>query len=268
MCDMGLPKPHFYPAAVAALSSLTFVAVVAIGVANGHVSDWPHISDIASRPPESCIFAFSINLCSVLIACLVYVRFKEVQAHYRINWVRRQLRAVNKVGLYVGWVSTLAFSVAATFQVSSVKVVHFVGALTGFGLGIVYLWFQVFASYHLKGIAHGKTVLVVRTVLAFLATYSLVIAIVAAELASCHGDTDSSCSSNALWVRKVIAHPSQSLHIVSSLHEWFLVAVFNAFYLTFVKEFKNVTLDYPSIVARISDYQTLDDDQSMQDSSS
>ena len=140
---MPLPKPHYFPAAVAILSSLTFVVTLITALASGHTNAWPYISDAAAKPPESSIFALSINICSVLIACVVYIRFKQVQAQYRVNWVNRKVRAVNKASFVIGLVSAFAFSLAASFQVSSVEVVHLTGALTGFGLGIVYLWLEV-----------------------------------------------------------------------------------------------------------------------------
>ena len=69
-------------------------------------------------------------------------------------------------------------------------------------------------------------------------------AIVAGQLSH---DTDAISN-----LRHILMHPRESLHVVSSIHEWMLIIFFNIYYLTFIKEFKNITLDYPSVNQKTS----------------
>jgi len=291
---MGLPNPHFYPAFIAGLSSITFILTWVVAISTGSVKKWPfHITEAASKNDlESGFFTLAMNICSLTLAVIVYLRFKEVQGHYRIAWVSRRVRAINRIALYIGWFSCGGFSIASCFPLTSIAAedVHFVGALTGCGFGIIYLLLQVMSSWKLRGSANSIAMFYVRMSLALLAIYSVSMALVANVVAHCNGggggggegatgryDNPLVVAAARLACRQTpsfrsapnapsLHHPlreeqeqERNWRIISSLHEWLLVCVFNAFYLTFTSEFRSIALDYPSIVVRISNYQSLDE---------
>ena len=95
---MGLPKPHFFPAFVAGLSSLTFVLMWVVAGVKGSIHGWPfHITEVASASDlQAGLFTIIMNVCALATALIVYIRFKEVQGHYRIAWVSRKIRTINR----------------------------------------------------------------------------------------------------------------------------------------------------------------------------
>lgn len=158
---MGLLAPHYYPIALAILSSLTFIVTAIVALCTGHtnIDDWPYVSENASRPPESCIFALFISTCALIIAVIVYVRYKQVKAFYRVHWVSHTINRINRVALYVGWTCAVAFSVTACFPVAQEPTVHYTAAYVGFGSGILYFVLQVNGLaliYRIKSIGRRK----------------------------------------------------------------------------------------------------------------
>ena len=146
---MGLLAVHFYPIILAVVSTAALVVTSITALCNGHAKagDWPYVTDFAARPPESSIFAMFISASSMLVASVVYIRYKEVRAFYRVHWVSISTNRMNKAGLYIGWTMSLAFLVMACFPAGQEPDVHYVAAFSGFGLGILYFILQVVLAF-------------------------------------------------------------------------------------------------------------------------
>ena len=142
---MGLLAVHFYPIILAVVSSATLIITSIIAIVEGHVhaQDWPYVTDFAAQPPESSIFSMFISACSLITAIVVYVRYKQVRAHYRVHWVSIRVNRLNKAGLYIGWIVCVMFTIMACFPVRQEQYVHYTAAFSGFGLGILYFIVQV-----------------------------------------------------------------------------------------------------------------------------
>lgn len=89
----GQVQPHIClgaPYSTAACSSLllplTLALCAGLSVGLGHTAlDWPSISDIASSPPESCIFSQLANLEAALLAATFYIRYKQASIRYNYD---------------------------------------------------------------------------------------------------------------------------------------------------------------------------------------
>ena len=70
---MGLPKPHFYPAFVAGLTSLTFVLMWVVAAVKGTVHGWPfHITEAASASDlQAGLFTLIMNVCAFVTAVII-----------------------------------------------------------------------------------------------------------------------------------------------------------------------------------------------------
>lgn len=113
-CGLGL-----LPLLLAVLSVATFVITYVISFVRKDTSWFPTISDTADRRPESNVFGFLFNFCSVVGLVTAFVRY--LQLRHDADWNERDrfvLIRLNKVGLAFGIVSSLGASIVANFQVS------------------------------------------------------------------------------------------------------------------------------------------------------
>jgi hypothetical protein len=92
---------------------------------------------------ESCIFAQFLNVGALLVAIVVYIRYKQVHEFLVSHQIGYRSIKVNIVGLYLGWIGAFGISIVANFQETAVFRVHLTGALMAFGVGSAYLWTQV-----------------------------------------------------------------------------------------------------------------------------
>jgi len=113
-CGLGL-----LPLLLAVLSLATFVITYVISFVRNDTSWFPTISDTADRRPESNVFGFLFNFCSVVGLVTALVRY--LQLRHDADWNesdRFVLIRLNKVALVFGIGSSLGASVVANFQVS------------------------------------------------------------------------------------------------------------------------------------------------------
>ena len=79
------------------------------------------------------------------------ILYCQVEVKFPVNWLSytysRFIECPSnfRIALYIGWFSCGGFSIASCFPLTSIAAedVHFVGALTGCGFGIIYLLLQV-----------------------------------------------------------------------------------------------------------------------------
>ena len=113
-CGLGL-----VPLLLALLSLATFVITYVISFLRNDTSWFPTISDTADRRPESNVFGFLFNFCSVMGLATAFVRY--LQLRHDADWNERDrfvLIRLNKVALFLGILSSLGASIVANFQVS------------------------------------------------------------------------------------------------------------------------------------------------------
>ncbi|RXN25382.1 transmembrane protein 150B [Labeo rohita] len=161
------------PVTLAVFGTIGMWAVYAIAVSNNTVNiteEFPFISTCGSYNPQSCLFSQICNICCVLALWIVTIRFQQI----------RDLGCasnLNTVGLVLGFVSSIGISILGNFQQSVVKVVHLLGALLAFALGLAYFWVQTWLSYYSPPSHDRKWVVAARVIFCSLCTCLLICSI-------------------------------------------------------------------------------------------
>ncbi|XP_025939745.1 DNA damage-regulated autophagy modulator protein 1 isoform X5 [Apteryx rowi] len=132
-----MPGVAFVPALLVTWSSAAFIIPYVVAVLGGHVDPLvPYISDTGTKPPESGIFGFMINISSLLGVATMYIRYliieKQNESSHFIS------SSFNILSLSIGLMGCVGMGIVATFQELSVPSVHDIGALVAFGSVIVF----------------------------------------------------------------------------------------------------------------------------------
>ncbi|XP_037834629.1 modulator of macroautophagy TMEM150B [Kryptolebias marmoratus] len=117
--------------------------VFAVSVINGSVNltkGMPYISECAGHPPQSCLFAQTCNILSVLITCVVVIRFQQAKD---FGYEGR----ANVAGLWMGSISAVGLSLTSNIQASVSLEIHCFGAVVAFVPGLAYFWVQMYLTY-------------------------------------------------------------------------------------------------------------------------
>ncbi|XP_050958765.1 modulator of macroautophagy TMEM150B [Labeo rohita] len=197
------------PVTLAVFGTIGMWAVYAIAVSNNTVNiteEFPFISTCGSYNPQSCLFSQICNICCVLALWIVTIRFQQI----------RDLGCasnLNTVGLVLGFVSSIGISILGNFQQSVVKVVHLLGALLAFALGLAYFWVQTWLSYYSPPSHDRKWVVAARVIFCSLCTCLLICMLV-------------------LY--------GAGFRSESAICEWALVMCFFALFAIFAAEFRHV----------------------------
>ncbi|XP_071449864.1 DNA damage-regulated autophagy modulator protein 2 [Hetaerina americana] len=245
---MSFERLHYLPIAIFILFPTTFLGSYIAAVLLGHVQpNFPYISDTAAYSPESCVFGQLINLGTLVLAACIYIRYREIEAfpsmeadNYQPSTPAPLSVRFNKWSLYLGLLACFGLSLVANFQETNVLVVHLTGAFLCFGVGTLYFWIQAFASYHLHPIVNGLWVAHLRMVLSVISTiFFLILTVtgVASHLLF-HG------SNPRKWYPE---DGGWSLHVVSTASEWVVAIAFCIYILTFVPEFRRVSIEEPRV---------------------
>lgn len=80
------------------------------------------------------------------MSLIVYIRYRNVEELSKIYGFRRYINVINSTCLWIGLVSCLGISILANFQQATVRSIHFLGAILGFGLGTGYQILHVSTS--------------------------------------------------------------------------------------------------------------------------
>uniref|UniRef100_A0A3Q3GF33 Transmembrane protein 150B n=1 Tax=Kryptolebias marmoratus TaxID=37003 RepID=A0A3Q3GF33_KRYMA len=99
-------------------------------------------NECAGHPPQSCLFAQTCNILSVLITCVVVIRFQQAKD---FGYEGR----ANVAGLWMGSISAVGLSLTSNIQVTaSVSLeIHCFGAVVAFVPGLAYFWVQMYLTY-------------------------------------------------------------------------------------------------------------------------
>ncbi|CAN7998680.1 unnamed protein product [Ixodes hexagonus] len=240
---MPLTRVELLPLSVFVLLPGTFILTYLISIALGHVeADFPYISDTGTYAPESCVFSQLLNLCAVLMAGTVYVRYKEVEQYYRdhLSQESPKVLRLNRVGLWLGWMASFGVSIVANFQETEVLYVHLCGAFLAVGVGTAYTWVHTRMSFHMQPLVNTLFVARLRLFLSILATAAFISTAVTAPMSfsKFHG------KDRTKWKPD---DGGYHLHVASTASEWILVFAVDLYLLTFVKELRHICLLSPKV---------------------
>lgn len=167
-----MSKVFLFPLTVFVLFQSTFICTYIAAILEGHVvPDVPYISDAATYSPESCVFGQLINMGCVLLGIVVYIRHRQIkQLIYHHPELHETSARMSYVAMWLGIGSCLGCSIVANFQETNVRYMHYVGALTCFGLGTAYFWYQAHLSYNIHQFSGSMLLAHIRMALAVLCT--------------------------------------------------------------------------------------------------
>lgn len=243
-----MSKVYLLPIAVYLLFQTTFICTYIAAILQGHVvPNVPYISDAATYSPESCVFGQLINIGCVLLGIVLYIRYRQIeQLIYHHVTLAESTNKMNRISVWIGIGSCLGCSIVANFQETNVRLVHFIGAFTCFGLGTVYFWFQAIISYNISTFTGSVRLAHIRMALASLCTIFFIVVAVTGIISHILFKGDDPRK----W------YPSDGgweYHVASSISEWIVSTIFSLYILSFTDEFKLLTFDHPPIA--ISGYE-------------
>ncbi|CAM4565568.1 unnamed protein product [Leuciscus chuanchicus] len=219
----------FLPTFLVIWSSSTFIISYIIALFRRDVDVvLPYISDTGATPPESCVFGFMSTITSFAAFATMYAEYKFVErVHERTGAVSPVL---NKASFAVGIISCVGMCLVATFQETTVMVVHDLGALLFFIFGVIYTIIQSVISYRAHPYGPSKWMCHFRVffaAVAFVAVFPTIFCAISVGTSKLHWD---------------INDKEYTIHIVSVACEWIAAFSFVFFFLTYIQEFQQFTL--------------------------
>ncbi|XP_004844907.1 DNA damage-regulated autophagy modulator protein 1 isoform X3 [Heterocephalus glaber] len=219
----------FAPFLLVTWSAAAFLISYVVAVLAGHVDPFlPYISDTGTTPPESGIFGLMINFSAFLGAATMYIRYKIVEKQDPAGHLGTSL--LNMVSLGLGLVGCFGMGIVANFQELAVPMVHDGGALLAFMCGVVYTLLQTVLSYKCCPQWNSRTTCHVRMAISAVSWAAVVPMIACASLIS---------MTKLEWSPK---EKDYVYHVVSAICEWTVAFGFIFYFLTFIRDFQNVTL--------------------------
>lgn len=231
-----------FPIAVFLLFQTTFICTYIAAIVQGHVVPAiPYISDAATYSPESCVFGQFINIGCVLLGIVIYIRYRQIEqlAYHHVELVNTTIKW-NNAALWIGMCSCFGCSIVANFQETNVRIVHFIGAFTCFGMGTIYFWIQALISYNIQEYAGTLQLAHIRLGLSCLCTIFFIIVAVTGVISHIlfeGQDPRKWYPSDGGW----------KYHVASSISEWIVATIFCFYILTFTDEFRLISLNHPSV---------------------
>ncbi|XP_018564130.1 DNA damage-regulated autophagy modulator protein 2-like isoform X2 [Anoplophora glabripennis] len=156
-------KVHNFPIITAIWFTATYILTYITAVLEGHVSPlFPYISWSGVLPPESCIFSFLLNMGSVLMFIVIFIRYKLLELIAELHMPKY----LNVCTLGLGVISCLGINLVANFQESYLFMVHVLGALCAFGGATLYCCIQAWLTWRYDG--SSKFLIIFRIILCVL----------------------------------------------------------------------------------------------------
>ncbi|XP_006798072.2 modulator of macroautophagy TMEM150B [Neolamprologus brichardi] len=131
------------PVCLAFFGTAGIWTVFAVAVTNGSVNlteGIPYISQCGTYNPQSCLFSQVCNICCFLALWVVAIRFQQVRDYGDHG-------KANIASIVLGFTSSISISVTGNFQQSVLMIIHTVGAVLAFFLGLAYFWVQLYLTY-------------------------------------------------------------------------------------------------------------------------
>uniref|UniRef100_A0A8C5UJH7 DNA damage regulated autophagy modulator 1 n=1 Tax=Malurus cyaneus samueli TaxID=2593467 RepID=A0A8C5UJH7_9PASS len=213
-----MPGVAFVPALLVSWSSAAFIISYVIAVLAGHVEP---LVDTGTKPPESGVFGFMINISALLAVITMYIRYLLIEKQNESSHFVRS--SCNMFTLCIGWLGCTGMGIVATFQELAVPSVHDIGALVAFGSGVIYITLQSIISY--KSCPRWNTYFVchIRMAISVISCVAFIPSILSA------------LSENLLYVP---FHQDYTYHLMSAICEWTVAFGFIFFFLTFIRDFQ------------------------------
>ncbi|XP_069696577.1 DNA damage-regulated autophagy modulator protein 2-like isoform X1 [Periplaneta americana] len=238
---MVYERVYLLPLAIFIIFPCTFLGTYIAAVLLGHVEpDFPYISDAATHSPESCVFGQLMNGGTVLLVLVIYIRYRQIDEYYRNYTLSSSIVKHNKIAMWIGFVSCFGLSLVANFQETNVIIVHLTGAFLCFGLGTVYIWLQAICSYYLHPLANSIAMAHIRVALAMICTIFFILLSITGVISHLqfHGkDPRKWYPEDGGW----------EMHVVSTVSEWIVATSFCVYILSFVREFRTLSMEEPQI---------------------
>lgn len=202
---------------------------------------FPYISDAATYAPESCIFSQVVNMITMLMCVMIYIRYSQIKECTSTFHVSASLLKWNHWALIFGLTSTIGLSIIANFQETSVIVVHLIGALLCFGGGTAYFWIQAICSFYLHPLGCTLRLAHLRTALSIFCTICFFVIFITGILARlAYKGTNP-----RKWYKE---DGGWELHVVSTITEWLCAMAFCVYILTFTEEFRDIRISHPKVI--------------------
>lgn len=171
--------PFFLPIASSSLSMLACVVSYAVGIETGQIQPFPflpYISDTGTKKPQSSIFTLLMVLSCFFLLPLIVLRYYQIQnSHYYID-----SNKFNKSSLAFGCLLILGKVIVASFQLTSNRYIHYIGAILYFLSTVLFAGCQVYITY--KSLPVGdrttKIIFYVRLTLSVIMVISILVLVI------------------------------------------------------------------------------------------
>lgn len=231
-----MSKVFLFPVATFFVYETTFFCTSIAAILQGHATD-PYISDGGSHSPESCFFSLFMNVGSILLSIVIYIRYRHIeQMMYQHTDLIETTMNINYLALWMGLGSCIGTCLVANFQLTHLPNIHYFGAFVCFGLGLIYIWLQGYITYDVYTYIGSVRLAYFRIILAAIGSYFFFVTIL----------TNCSFIHEILKMTKEYV-PYCDYHRISATSEWIIATIFNIYVLTFAIEFKHIRFDHPTV---------------------
>ncbi|XP_060522623.1 DNA damage-regulated autophagy modulator protein 2-like [Cylas formicarius] len=228
--------PACLPVAIFVLTAVTTsITFYLSAIYTDHVNyTLPYISDTGTYPPESCIFGQLLNIISVLVGFVMYIKFRQVKEIFEKHHIDEQLN-INEIGLFVGILAAFGISVVANFQETNVFVVHWIGAILTFGCGSVYCSLQTLLYIKISPVIGQRKLTLFRIILSLVSFVTFLVFTITGFMAYAEFKGDDVTK----WTKE---DGGFDIHQISTNTEWICAGCTMIYILLLVQEFRKITV--------------------------
>ncbi|KAB0801643.1 hypothetical protein PPYR_03829 [Photinus pyralis] len=234
-------KVYLLPIAIFIWFPVTVIATYVMSVLRRDVNPiFPYISDTGTFSPESCIFGQMLNTGAILIAILVYIRYRHVRLLCERHSLSTKIKKGNTISTWTGVLSCIGISLVGNFQETNILLVHLFGAILAFVFGSIWQCCQTWISH--KIYPHAGQIIINRG--------RIVSSIIC--IACCIGTFGCGVISIVQFQGRDVTKWTKTdggyyWHISSTINEWILAVSFLTFISSFSWEFRHIDIHEPEI---------------------
>ena len=136
-------------------------------------TDVPYISDIGDKKPHSSVFTLGLSFGAMFGFWLILVR------HIQVDKIFDNTRSkANRSATFFGLIGILGELTVAAFQLSSHRIMHYLGAFVLFAFTMIYMFIQTYITHRnmlkMGNAKYGKALVIFRVILCVVLLMSLV----------------------------------------------------------------------------------------------
>lgn len=205
----------------------------------GHVNPiLPYIGYTGDKPPESTLYTQFVVSIGCMLMLIIQIRFVQVFNYFKINNVTNFYNTVNNVSVILGYIASFGLILSACFQETHAYVVHHLGGMVLFFLGIsMYVLCQTVTSYRMIPLNNSANIAYMRIALTILVLPSLVCYVSGYVIAV--KEFKKPWGTRFYWGKE---DGGWKYFITSSACQWTLAILLHAYIFTYYKDFKNIWL--------------------------